>query len=109
MATNNEKQLYLSNDNINSGYTPENGYDPRYYDLSYVGEDGILYDEPDPEVIDYIDNTFGAYAYSHACYGCIYTENYDVMQFLQEETFYGQPVWFDDNVMAELKNDGWNW
>lgn len=110
----NEKYLYLSKNNINLGYTPENDYDPRYYDLSYVDEDGYYRDEPDPEVIEYIDGNFGELSYTYATGGCIYTENYDVMQFLQEETWYGEPVWFDvvspDKPVAdELRADGWTW
>ena len=108
------KELYISNDNIKCEYTPENDYDPRFYDLSYMDEMGYFNDEPDPEVMGYIDNTFGENSYRLAIGGVIYTENYDVMMFLQEETFYGMPVWFDivepDKYIAdELRDDGWVW
>lgn len=108
------KELYISNDNIKYEYTPENDYDPRFYDLSYCDEMGYFNDEPEPEVMEYIDDTFGENSYRLAVGGVIYTENYDVMMFLQEETFYGMPVWFDivepnKHIADELRDDGWVW
>lgn len=108
------KELYISNENRNLNQTPENDYDPRHYDLSYCDEIGYWNDEPDPEVIEYIDDTFGEDSYRWITGGVIYTEDYDVMMFLQEETIYGTPIWFDivapdKHVYEELKDDGWTW
>lgn len=108
------KELYLSNQNRNLEYTPEKDYDPRYYDLCYCDEVGYWHDEPDPEVIEYIDSEFGKDSYRLIIGGMIYTEDYDVMMFLQEETFYGTPVWFDivepdKHIADELHDDGWMW
>lgn len=104
------KQLYISNDNINNNQTPEYGYDPRYYYLGYCDEMGYWHDEPDPEVIDHIDDRFGNDSYQVVMGGTIYTEDYDVMMFLQEETFYGTPERYDGkHVDKELCDDGWTW
>lgn len=109
-----EKRLYISNYNRDNGYTPENDYDPRYYDLSYVDDNDCVIDESDPEIINTIIERFGEDSFSDACYGCIYTENYDVMKFLQEETIYGEPIWFDTaggdvSTIKELGEEGWTW
>lgn len=104
------KQLYISNDNINNNQTPEYGYDPRYYYLGYRDEMGYWHDEPDPEVIDYIDDRFGNDSYQVVMGGTIYTEDCDVMMFLQEETLYGTPERYDGrHVDKELRDDGWTW
>lgn len=108
------KELYISNNNIRYEHTPENDYDPRYYDLSYYDEMGYWHDEPNIEVIEYIDEKFGKHSYQWVTGGVIYTENYDVMMFLQEETLYGTPVWFDivepdKHIADELREDGWVW
>lgn len=108
------KKLYVSDDNRKNNWTPENDYDPRFYDLSYCDENGYYNDEPDPEVTEYIDNTFGEDSYRWITGGVIYTEDYNIMMFLQEETIYGTPVWFDivepdKHIADELRNDGWTW
>ena len=108
------KQLYISEENRNLNQTPEYDYDPRYYFLGYCDEMGYWHDKPDPEVIDYIDDRFGNDSYQVVMGGTIYTEDYDVMMFLQEETFYGTPEWFDivspdKHVYEKLHDDGWTW
>lgn len=107
------KEIYLSAENIRLGHTPENDYDPRYYDLSWWDEEGCYRDDtPDPEVMEYIESNFDDYRIE--CYSAIYTEDYRLMEFLQEETFYGTPVWFDvvspdKHVYDELEEEGWTW
>lgn len=108
------KELYISNQNRKFKHTPEEDYDPRYYDLGYYDENEYWHDEPDPEMIEYIDSEFGKDSYRLIIDGVIYTEDYDVMIFLQEETIYSTPVWFDivepdKHIVDELRDDGWTW
>lgn len=113
MTNNNEKKLYISCENRLLGYTPEENYDPCYYDLTYRC-DPYTYediDEPDPEIIEYINENFGEHSYL-ACGATIYTENYDVQKFLQNEYF--KPMWFDvhenhGSVADILSKEGWEW
>lgn len=108
------KQLYISDENRKYNQTPKNDFDPRYYDLCYCNENGYWNEEPDPEVIEYINDEFGEDSYRLIIDGVIYTEDYDVMMFLQEETIYTTPVWFDivepdKHIADELYAAGWTW
>ena len=108
------KELYISDGNRRMGYTPENDYDPRYYDLCWFDIDGNCIDsEPHPDVIDYLDIMFGGDSYDIVCGSVIYTDNVNIMKFLQEGCMY-DPVWFDiagDDVSTvdELRAFGWTW
>lgn len=105
------KMLYISNDNYRLGYTPENDYDPRYYDLASWREydDGYY-----GEILNTLNDRFGSSSYQLISYDdVVYTENYDVMRVMQDE-FGITPMWFDvtgDDVgtVDELEGDGWEW
>lgn len=108
------EKLYINEENRRMGYTPENDYDPRYYDLSWVDTNGNCIDsEPYPSMIEELDNMFGSDSYYIIC-GCIlYTDNVEIMKFLQECCLL-VPMWFDiagDDVSTvdELCNNGWTW
>lgn len=105
------KELYISDKCHRLGYTPENDYDPRYYDLGSDKEDNPeLYNE----ILSCINNECGLLSYQLMCWDeVIYTHNYDVMKLLQDG-FDIDPMWFDvagDDVSTvdELHNDSWVW
>lgn len=100
------KKLYISEGNRKMGYTPENDHDPRYYDAGDV----IGFKE-----LCYITDKYGvgSYCIPIPSESVLYTENYDVMKFLQNDCEI-EPMWFDvcgDDVSTvdELKADGWTW
>lgn len=106
-----EKKLYINSDNRGMDCTPENDYDPRYYDLGHE-----MYNEPElyAEIINGVEDKFGSDSYDLMSFDeVVYTENYNVMKFLQDD--YGiSPTWFDvagDDVSTvdELRADGWEW
>lgn len=105
------KKLYISEGNRKSGHTPENDYDPRYYD---IGSD--KYDNPElyADIIKLINNECGSLSYQLICWDeVVYTHNYDVMKLLQDDCGI-EPMWFDiagDDVSTvdELRAAGWTW
>lgn len=108
------KQLYISDWCKRMDYTPSNDYDPRYYDLSYYDtENECVVDEPELEITEYLEETFGIDCYRSGLYGVIYTENYEVQKCLQE-AWSKEPVWFDcvsgePSVSELLVDEGWQW
>lgn len=107
-------ELYISDWCRKAGYTPENDYDPRYYDIGsaldyeYKDYDGIT------KVIEDVHDKFGADSYELICFDeVVYTENYDVMRYLQDDILIA-PMWFDIagddiNTVDELHKSGWTW
>lgn len=105
------KWLYISETNKQVGCTPEENYDPRYYDLPYVScyEDQENYNE----LLAYIEANFSGDYCLVAFDEVLFTENYDLQEFMQEETFCS-PVWFDvcsgeKSVADELHEAGFVW
>lgn len=106
-----EKKLYISDGNRKMGYTPENDHDPRYYDPGFEMNDDIEYCQAFVDVVCNKPDT-SAIIYDDVFY-YIYTENYDVMKFLQDDCGI-EPMWFDvcgDDVSTvdELRHAGWTW
>lgn len=103
------KELYISDGCRRLGYTPENDYDPRYYEIGC----GDSFDEADLEIVESINRWFGEDSYNVVCDTVIYTENQEVMRCMQDD--YGiAPMWFDvcgDDVTTvdELHRDDWTW
>lgn len=107
-------ELYISDWCRKAGYIPENDYDPRYYDIGsaldyeYKDYDGIT------KVIEDVHDKFGADSYELICFDeVVYTENYDVMRYLQDDILIA-PMWFDVcgddvNTVDELHKSGWTW
>ena len=98
------KKLYISDWCRKAGYTPENDYDPRYYD---TGDSMSTVD------LSYIAETFGYDSFSIPIDTMLYTENTNVMRYMQDDELI-EPMWFDVcgddvNTVDELRNDGWTW
>ena len=107
-------ELYISDWCRKAGYTPENDYDPRCYDIGsaldyeYKDYDGIA------KVIEDMHDKFGDDSYELICFDeAVHTYNYDVMKFLQDDCGIA-PMWFDvrgdDALIAyDLHKSGWTW
>lgn len=98
------KEPYISEGNRRMGYIPENDYDPRYYDAggSMTMED-----------LTHIGETFGYDSFSIPCDAVLYTDNVNVMRYMQDDMLI-EPMWFDtagDDVSTvdELRAAGWAW
>lgn len=97
-------ELYISDWCRKAGYTPENDYDPRYYDAGgSMSMDDLCY----------IGEEFGYDSFSIPIDTVLYTENPNVMRYMQDDALIA-PMWFDVcgddvNTVDELHKSGWTW
>lgn len=97
-------ELYISDWCRKAGYTPENDYDPRYYDTDVSLSMDDLY---------HIGEEFGYDSFSIPVDTVLYTENPNVMRYIQDDAHIA-PMWFDVcgddvNTVDELHKSGWEW
>lgn len=97
-------ELYISDWCRKAGCTPENDYDPRYYD---AGGSLSLKD------LCYIGKEFGYDSFFISFDNVLYTENINVMRYMQDDA-HTLPMWFgvcgdDVNIVDKLHKFGWTW
>lgn len=109
-----KKRLYISEYYRKIGCTPENGYDPRYYDVSLIDDEGVVFVNAD--IIAELNYTFGDNRYEVInvdSIPCVYTEDTYVMEFMQDSSQYDmvsfESVDGEYSVAEELNNEGFVW
>ena len=96
------------------GCYARNNYDPRYYDIGFEMDCEDKDCNEITAIIKCVDDMFGSDSYELICLDeVIYTEDYDVMKYLQDDCGI-IPAWFDvvsydTPFVDELRIDGWVW
>lgn len=106
------KRLYISERNLERGHVPENGYDPRLYDLHYYPgyQSNSSEERPAPNASILLRERFSASRYSLGAGELVYTEDLEVMRFLQDLRYC--PMRKDkpgEVLVRELLGKGFSW